>query len=216
MDKEGLKVSVIIPYNINRGYLEQAIASCYDQDGFVLDKDYEVIIQQGDCGLSENVNNAVEKAKGKYIKICAEDDRLTSNCLNDLYTCAESGNYDIVCANAMNVIADDLSTIYISRIPETVKDLAKNNTIHGGTTLYLKKSMPVWNEDMWTAEEYELHLVMASKLCRFGYIDELVYVCRLSRHSKSKSIREFNGQTRQEYIEDMCYNFMDSVYKIAR
>lgn len=201
-----MKVSVIIPYKDDRGYLDEAILSARVQDGFTFGVDYEIILSQSPARLGVNVNNGVQHATGRYIKILAEDDLLTPNSLVDLYEKAEEG-YDLVCANAINMLSDG-DQQQKSVLPRSVHELAMNNTIHGGTTLYRRSAMPEWNDAMWTAEEYELHLRMAAMGYRFGYIDSVVYRYRV--HEKQKSGNGIpwykdpdTGQRRFDYIFDL-------------
>ena len=92
-----VKVSIIIPYLKDRGWLKDAIESAEKQDF----DSFEVIIQQGDCTLGKNINDALEKAKGDWIKILAEDDLLPENSIRDLYNEAVKG-FDFVCGDAEN------------------------------------------------------------------------------------------------------------------
>ena len=181
-----MKVSIIIPYNDDRGFLGEAVSSAEHQEGFKLGSDYEIIVQHGGT-LGENVNEAIKKAKGEYIKILADDDLLAQGCLRDLYEFAIQGGYDFVCADSytfegkMKVI----ETV-CSEIPYTVSKLAEGNTIHGGTILYRKSKFPTWDTSHWTAEEYAVTLQMAAAGCKFGKLDKVVYWYR--SHAKQKSI----------------------------
>lgn len=182
--KSGMKVSIIIPYNISRGFLGEAVKSAENQEGWKLNKDYEIIVQHGNRLLGENINDALEKCKGKFIKILADDDLLAPGCLNALYQTALK--CDFVCADAYTFDGDkSVIDIYRSTIPDFVRDLADLNTIHGGTILYRKSVMPKWNV-YWTAEEYAVSLKMASDGAKFAKVDEVVYWYR--SHPNQKSI----------------------------
>ena len=216
-----MKVSVIIPYNEDRGGLHQAIRAAENQDGFKLGIDYEIIPQFGDFTVGKNINDAVKKAKGEYIKICAEDDELTENCLITLYELATDG-YDLVCANAIRISPEPKFRGYWnSSIPELVSDLAKENTINGGTILYRKETMPVWDEDMWCAEEYDVSLRMAAAGLRFGHIAEYVFCYRMWRGQKSRVTLSTAQRTefdmeRQEYIFNLRLKYLNNHNKIQR
>jgi glycosyltransferase involved in cell wall biosynthesis len=202
-----MKVSIIIPSldGDREGLTAQAVRSCQNQDGFTLGIDYEVILQQADERLGKNINDGVAKAKGKYIKICADDDLLPSNCLKDLYEKAEEG-FDFVCADAINFGLNGEEDISRSRIPETVSELAEENTFHGGTILYRKETMPPWDEDMFTAEEYEHTLRMAAMGLRFGYIPKVVYCYRL--HDEQKSGFYWGGDNRSKNKREARYDYI--------
>lgn len=181
-----MDISIIIPYNIDRGYLKESTLSAFDQK---FTGTFEVIPQHGFCRTSKNINDGIKKANGKYIKILAEDDLLTPNCLQDLFEEAEKG-FDLVCANAINFNSETSYTFYQSIIPATISELAQQNLIHGGTVLYRKSMLMdigLYNEDLWTAEEFELYLRLADKGYKFGYVDSIVYKYRL--HDSMKSLQ---------------------------
>ena len=213
-----MKVTIIIPTldGDRDGLTQHAIASAQTQDGFTLGVDYEVIVQQGDFFLGKNVNDAVKIAKGKYIKVLADDDLLTPNCLKDLYEKAEEG-YDLVCADAMDFEASGRETLHKSRLPLTVSELAEDNPFHGGTFLYRKETMPLFDEDMHTAEEYEHTLRMAVMGLRFGYVNKVVYRYRL--HGSQKSgfywLRDAKKKMdRYSYIQAMQNKYITNYNKI--
>ena len=58
------KVSIIIPYKDNRGWLDKAITSVENQTY----SNIELIVSQGDNGVSKNLNKGIKKATGDYIK----------------------------------------------------------------------------------------------------------------------------------------------------
>lgn len=206
-----MKVSIIIPYNVSRGYLGEAVSSCEHQEGWRLGKDYEIIVQHGNCSLGANMNAALAKAKGKYVKGCAEDDMLAPGCLNDMYEFAVKGGYDFVCADAYNFEGNKkVIELCASEIPATVRHLAECNTFHGGTIMYRREIMPKWDEELWTAEEYEYNLRIAAAGCKFGKLDKVVYWYR--SHPKQKSIIYRFGDDgnlaikRIHYIRDVVAN----------
>ena len=151
--KQDVEVSIIIPYDKDRGYLGKAVTSAEAQDF----DSFEVIIWQGDHYLGKNINDALKKAKGEWIKILAEDDILPSNSIRDLYTKAIEG-YDWVCGDAENFgfVCDPSGVEECKSIVTSLQEMIIKNTIHGGTTLY-KKSMLFevggYDETLWTGEE---------------------------------------------------------------
>jgi glycosyltransferase involved in cell wall biosynthesis len=216
-----MKVSIIIPSidGDRDGLTQQAVDSCQHQDGFTLGVDYEVILEQADEPVGVNINNGVKWAKGKYIKIVGDDDILLPNCLKDLYEKAEEG-FDFVCANAINFGVNGEEDLFQSFIPETVSKLAEENTFHGGTLLYRKEAMPLFDEDMWTAEEYEHTLRMAAMGLRFGYTDKIVYRYRLHGEQKSGVYWEGDRRSKEkrkfryDYITEMQAKYLFNMNKI--
>ena len=203
-----MKVSIIIPYDIDRGFLNEALKSCNNQYGFYLGIDYEVIQSQDDEPIGININRGVVKAKGEFIKICAEDDLLLPHCLYHLYKAATINALDFVCADALNFDSYTGKVIQTvkSKLPVTVGELAFENTIHGGTCLYRKATMPKWTERYETAEEYDLALRMADAGLRFGYTPHLVYKYRIWSQNKSGSAnREERHYDQRERIIQKYY-----------
>jgi len=194
-----MKVSIIIPTvdGYRDGLTGETLISCRNQEGFVLGVDYEIICDPADELVGKNINDAVKKAKGKYIKLCADDDLLTPNCLKDLYEKAEEG-FDFVCANAINFSEKGDENIICSTIPETVSNLAEDNSFHGGTILYRKETMPPFHEYMHTAEEYEHSLRMAAMGLRFGYVDKIVFRYRIHGEQKSGVYWDEDGRRSKE------------------
>lgn len=186
-------VSVIIPYDINRGYLGDATQSVRDQTY----KDWELILSQDYKRCSENINRGLDKAQGEYVKILAEDDMLTPDSLSILVNGIEG--YDFVYSDAEN-FGD-------SEWPErshdktvTLESMLKGNGIHGGTVLYrtdILRAVGGWDETLWTAEEYDLHLKLIKAGYKHRFIPGIVY--RYRRHEENKS--SFHRARRTEYIK---------------
>lgn len=210
-----MKVSIIIPFKEDRGWLKDAVQSAKNQHDFELDVDYEVILSQSKFSLGYNYNRALEKAKGDFIKGLAEDDMLTPNCLFHLWTKAVADDLDFVCADAINF--KNTPSLWRnkrrvkSKIPKYLDSLARANTIHGGTVLYRRDTMPNWNESLWTAEEFEVALKMARMGLKFGYIPEVVYLYRLHDEMKSgayRGLEEYRKNHRQWTIFKMAEPYM--------
>jgi len=185
-------ISVIIPYDIDRGYLREAIASVKAQTY----GDWELIVERGLCRLGQNLNNAIKGARGEYIKVLAEDDLLTPDCLTILLKGIQG--YDFVYSDAENF--GDLKGWPPRSHDKTVtlESMLKGNGIHGGTTLYRRDvlmEVGCYDDSLCTGEEYELHL----KLIHAGYthrhIPGIVYRYRL--HASNKSA----ARNRHEEIE---------------
>jgi glycosyltransferase involved in cell wall biosynthesis len=209
-----MKVSIIIPYNKDRGWLREAVKSAMNQDGFTLGEDYELIPQEGKFKLGKNYNDALKKARGDFIKGLAEDDMLDPKCLQILYPFAVENELDFACANAISLVNGHHSGIQKSWMPETVDELAHGNTFHGGTILYRRSKLPEWNEKMWTGEEAEISLRMAAAGCKFGYIDKEVYWYRAHGQQKSEKYMHTKGKEREAYMIKWKSAFYGNMSKI--
>lgn len=180
-------VSIIIPYNKDRGFLKKAIKSVENQSY----EDIELILSQGDYTLGKNFNDGVKKSKGEFIKILADDDLLTHNSIEDLVE--GIGKADFITANAINFTHPfsgdySASSLYKGGI-RTLKQMLDRNCIHGGTVLYRRDGFEKYgymDETLDTAEEYDLHLKWMKAGATQAYTDCEVYMYRLWEGSKSQ------------------------------
>ena len=192
---EKIKVSVIIFYNKDRGYLSDAIESAENQT--MQRDDYEIILQYADLSSAKNFNEGVRRAKGKYIKGLAEDDLFTSNSLNDLYNAAELNQLDVVVSNAINFYPDGKEVFCISTIPKTVSHLSEANSIHGGSVLHSRKALidvGLMDESLNYGEEYDLNLKLAQAGYKFGYLDKITFRYRCWDEMKSMQVKVSSGK----------------------
>ena len=188
-------VSIIIPYNKDRGFLKDAVKSCENQTF----DDYEILLQWGDKSTSENINDGIERAKGEYIKLCGEDDILLPNCLMDLYHSIQGA--DVAAGHCINFREDDSFIRYV-KVPYDVYDLAKKNTLHGLGTLYRTSALwdvGLFDEDLDRMEEFELHLCLLANGYRFNLCDKVVAKYRLHTDQKSHF---FNNYPDENTIEN--------------
>lgn len=205
-----MDVSVILFYNVNRGFLDKAINSYYNQ---IFSGKSELVIVHRDKSTASNVNEGIRQAKGKYIKLLGEDDELTPNCLQDLFNKAEEG-FDVVCSNAKN-IRDDQVDIFKSFIGMTVSQMAEDYGIHGGTVLYRKSALigvGGMDESLLYAEEFDLHLRLAMQGCAFCYTDKITYCYRIHDHQKSMQGGYQDGEAfkiRFRYIRDLKLKYFN-------
>ena len=196
-------VSVIIPYNKDRGFLSEAIRSVKAQTY----QDWELIIQGGKYTLGRNVNDALKKADGEFIKILAEDDLLTPNCLKILVKGIKG--YDFVYSDAENI--GDLPPGWDKRSHDstvTLESMLKGNGIHGGSTLYRTKAVKYiggYNESLWTGEEYDLHLHLIKAGFRHRHVPGIVYRYRIHGNNKSQIT---NVKIRHEYINEIRQRYV--------
>ncbi len=194
-----MKVSVIIPYNITRGYLEEAVDSVEKQTY----KNVELIIEQSDAGVSTNLNNGIKKSTGDIIRYLSEDDILPLDSVEKTVEYFKNNNEDFIHSNAVNFwptrtelwipykhkLYDDVE----GKIP-TLQDMVKKNRIHGGTVSYRTKCFEhrMFDESLWTAEEWDFNLWLLKNKYKLGYLDEFTYKWR--RHDGQKSLGKKSNQ----------------------
>jgi GT2 family glycosyltransferase len=196
--------TIIIPYKIDRGFLDEAIRSAENQS-----VKCEVIVNQGIYLKGKNINDVLSSAKGEFIKILDEDDTLPLDAIENL----ENGikGFDWVCGDAENwYLGEDFYTEKWTGWIPTIEEMLEKNCIHGGTTLYRKDvllKIGGWNEELWTAEEYDLHLKLMKNGYKLGYVPKMVYMYRL--HGNNKSI---NMQLREKALRIKYINKIKSWY----
>jgi len=201
-----IDVSVIIPYNRDRGFLRDAVASAKASKNVKM----EVILAKGDQTLGKNFNQGLKKATGKYVKILAEDDLLTVSGLSHLVN-AMNG-FDFVCANSENFGRKNY--IMKSTAPASLAHLLQRNTIHGGTVLYSREMLIAvggMDESIWTGEELELHYRLLSLGYKCGYVDATV--CRYRLHDAQKSIGASVATADYKRQRAECINTFREKYK---
>lgn len=186
-----MMVSIIIPCNEDRGFLADTIKAAEMQTY----SDIEIIISRLRSSTSNNINQGIKKAKGEYIKLCADDDLLTPNCIEDSLKAIDG--FDFIHGNAINFWANGAEQSYIPPIKyPTLRDMLLNNIIHGGTVLYRRDCFyrfGGFDETLWCGEEYEFNMRLLSKGCKLNYCDS--FLQRYRRHKKQKSL----GNTASDY-----------------
>ena len=197
------KVSVIIPYNIDRGWLRDAVNSVKAQSY----PHIELIMSQSKNRVGYNLNRGIEKASGDFIKYLCDDDLLTSDSIADsLQAFAENPDAGFIHGRAINFWPDGKVAEYIPKYTlPTAHQMLINNEIHGGTLMYRREVFSKFggfSENLWTGEEYELNLRIMAGGVQLAYCDAVLY--RYRRHHLQKSLgnmsREYQAR-RKEAIQ---------------
>lgn len=179
------KVSIIIPYREDRGWLNEAISSVKGQ---VYNGEIELILSKSDGNVAFNLNEGIKQATGQYIKYLCDDDQLTPMSVGSSVVAME-GN-DFINGKAENFWPHGKIQVYAPpiRIP-TLQQMAAHNTIHGGTLMYradVFDRIGLFDESLTCAEEYEFNMRCLSKGMKLGYSDQILY--RYRRHDHQKSL----------------------------
>jgi len=176
------KVTVIIPYNKDRGWLNEAIES--------VPTGVQLLVSKGDGGWPENFNKVLSQATGKYIKFLHEDDVLTTNCIEDSVQALEDQEVDFIHGNAIEISVSNDHKKFV-RIPEieqpTAKDLMNKNVIHSTTLMYRREifdKLGGFDEKLNTQEEYEFNLRCLTAGFKIGYCNASLAYYR--RHPAQK------------------------------
>ncbi len=187
-------VSIIVPYNEDRGFLSMCLDSIKAQT-----VPCELIEVHSPRSVACNINHGLEMATGEFFKVVGEDDWLPQDSIENLVN--GIGDAPWVVGNAINVTGSH----YEVYKPETL-DFAENvklNRIHNGGTMYrtaLLRTIDGMDESLWTGEEYEMHLRMYSLGYLPKYIDKEVYFYRMWAGGKSRMLRRQNPEKRKNEI----------------
>lgn len=175
-------VTVIIPYNRDRGWLQAAKDS--------VPEGVQLLLSKGDGNWPENFNAALDKATGRYIRWLHEDDMLTPNCIEDSIKTFEEQDVDFIHGPAVEIFmnAGRATQRYTPPIKyPTVDDLLRKNVLHSATMMYKREvfeKVGKMNETLNTAEEFEFNLRCLKAGLKIGYCETPLAFYR--RHAQQK------------------------------
>lgn len=197
------KVSVIIPYKVNRGWLNDAIKS--------VPKDVQLLVSQGEGNWPANFNKVLKQTTGDYIKFLHEDDMLTEGSIENAVNAIEKQKVDFIHGNAyeISINSENPRMEYISpvKIP-TVESLLQKNTIHSATLMYKREifdKIGSFDESLWTQEEFEFNLRCLKAGFKIGYCNHFLAYYRKHPQQKVRTvpiteIKEEKKMVRAKYI----------------
>jgi glycosyltransferase involved in cell wall biosynthesis len=199
------KVTVIIPYSKDRGYLDQAVDSILAQN---FDGHIEVLLSQSPGNVSYNINQAIKQATGEYIKYLCDDDMLTPNSIADSVNAIQG--YDFIHGNAINFFPSGKKIQYVPpKKNPSLQDMIQHNQIHGGTLMYRKDvfdRIGLFDESLDCAEEYDFNMRCLQNGMTLGYSPRNLYLYR--RHENQKSLgKEVNQIIRREKINNIINKY---------
>ena len=164
--------------------LDSITAQTYDKTKI------QVVISQSNAGVSVNLNNGIKQANGDVIRYLCDDDMLTENSVADTVNYfTNNPQIDFVHSNAYNFFEDGKVESHVPAIKQpTLEQLLHKYIIHGGTVTYrnicFKQRM--FDESLWTGEEFDFNLWLLKNKYRLGYVDAFTY--RYRRHVFQKSL----------------------------
>lgn len=205
------KVSLIIPYSKDRGFLQDAIASVENQN---YDGEIEILLSHSPNNVSYNINRAIEQSSGEFIKYLCDDDMLTPNSISDSVRAIEG--HDFIHGNAINFFPSGKRVQYFPPIKTpSLQDMIQHNQIHGGTLMYrrdLFDRVGLFDESLDCAEEYDFNMRCLQKGMKIGYCSKNLYLYR--RHDEQKSLgKEVNQIIRREKINNIINKYKLCVNK---
>ena len=176
------KVSVIIPYVKDRGWLKDAIRSVRAQTY----KNTELILVRGKKYRGGNLNDGIIKSTGEFIKPLDEDDMLLPDCIEKYVQAI--GDNDFIHGNAIYYL-NKPKDIYAPKITNpTFAQLAKKNVISNPSVMYrrdLFTRIGYFDESLYRSEDFDFHLRALKKGCKLGYINEALVYYRLHHNQET-------------------------------
>lgn len=176
------RVTVIIPYKVDRGWLQDAINS--------VPPDVQLLISQGEGNWPQNFNKVLDQVEGEFIKYLHSDDILTENCIEDSVKAIEEQGVDFIHGKSINFsMADDTEMVFEPLMKVFgFEDLVGSNFIHSGTTMYRREifeKIGGFDETLSHCEEYEFNLRCLQAGFKIGYCDSIL--CKYRQHPAQKS-----------------------------
>jgi hypothetical protein len=197
---EKKKVTVIIPYKEDRGWLKDAVES--------VPADVQLLLSQGQGNWPTNFNNALNQAEGLYIKYLHEDDKLTPNCITDSVKAIEEQGVDFIHGNALQLsMRSGTNIVWRPKITNpTLQNLVGKNTIHSATLMYKREvfeKVGRFNESdkVRSFEEYEFNLRCLQAGMKIGYCNATLAYYRRHPHQLIKTTsKEQRNKYRKEIV----------------
>lgn len=192
------RVTIIIPYKEDRGWLKDAVCS--------VPEDVQLILSQGDGNWPENFNKALPLVEGEFVKYLHEDDMLTENCIKDSLKALDSLKVDFIHGEAIELKEKDKSQV-IRKTSEknvTLSSLLKKNTIHSASLMYRKEIFDTiggFDESLNNQEEYEFNLRCLQHGFKIGYCETPLAIYRRHPAQKIRNITKEEIQKEKELVK---------------
>jgi GT2 family glycosyltransferase len=192
-----MNLSIIIPFNKDRGWLSKAIESVEKQT-----EPCELILSKSDNTCAVNLARGLDQVKTEYYAVLAEDDYLHPHFAERMLK--GIGDAAMSFSDAWRIDPKGNTKLWRSAY-HGHNDLLGGTLIHGGAVMYHTETvrrLGGYDETLTTAEEYDLHLRMSFNGCKFAYVGYPLYYYRLHGDNKSKITRA-NRSERKTYINQI-------------
>ncbi len=199
-----MKLTVLIPYNRDRGWLQQAIDSVKNQSVPV-----DLILAHSDGTCADNLVKGLDQVNTEFYSVLAEDDWLHEDFAKRMLQKVDGsnggffGDFDLFYSDAYQVKSG--GRVLCRGAYHGHNDLLKKSFIHGGAVMYKTESVRKvggYDDTLETAEEYDLHLKMSHAGMQFAYVNFPLYFYRIHADNKSK-ITKANKAARKSYINEI-------------
>lgn len=202
-----MKVSIIIPYKDDRGWLKEAM------DSVPLGLNVELIVVKGNGTWPCQFNHGLAQSNGDLIKWLHDDDKMAPGAIEKCVTFFEKNpNVDFVHGRALEFFTGQRPNQFIipSITHPTLNDLVSKNVIHSTTLMYRRRVFECVGNmheswDMYSFEEYEFNLRCLKGGMKIGYIDDVLGMYR--RHPK-QIIRTVDRWKRMENRKKLLSQYL--------
>jgi glycosyltransferase involved in cell wall biosynthesis len=203
------KVSILLFFKEDRGWLQDAIDSVYSQDydgNIQLIRSDKMNPNHHKMNASQNLNFLLQFVKGDYVKYLCEDDMLTTVSIKESVKAMQEQGCDVIHGNSINRYMTGESyrdELYRPKLTvPTIETLKRGNYIHGGTLMYKAEIFKdfKFDESLTCAEEMDLNLNLLKHGKKFGYCNKFLYIYR--RHEAQKSLgKKVDQSERKQRIQ---------------
>jgi len=193
-------VTVIIPYNKDRGWLKNAIAS--------VPLGVQLLLSQGKGNWPENFNKVLPQADRKYVRWLHEDDMLTMNCIEDSIKTFEKNGADFIHGNAYEIFMNAGRTPGQYKPPiqkPTLADLLNKNVIHSATLMYKREvfdKVGLMDETLNTAEEFEFNCRCLKAGLKIGFCNSFLAWYRRHPQQKVRTVSKQDKDLERELVKN--------------
>jgi GT2 family glycosyltransferase len=191
------KLTVIIPYNKDRGFLSKAIESVQSQTVEV-----DLILSHSPATCAVNLANGLEQVKTEFYAILAEDDWLDHRFAEKMLK--GIGEADLIYCNAFQYNGEKRS-VYRTHY-SGFNNLINANHLHAGAIIYRTQSVRDvggYDESLTRAEEYDLHLRMSKLGCKFVILNPNFELYNYRIHGNNKSMVKRERSERIAYVNQI-------------
>lgn len=198
------RLTVIIPYNKDRGFLQEAIDSVNAQTVPV-----KLILAHSEGTCAENLQIGLDQVDTEFYSILAEDDWIHEDFTKKMLQKVDNadggffGDFDLFYSDAYQMKRG--GRVLWRGAYHGHADLLTGTLIHGGAVMYKTASVRKvggYDTSLTTAEEYDLHLKMSYNGMQFAYVNFPLYFYRVWSENKSK-ITKSNKAARAAYINEI-------------
>lgn len=155
--------------------------------------------RQNHGGMARGLNLAMDKSTGDWIMPFGSDDLALPNLLYELYhaACGYSEEYDVIYSNGWLMKGDGRMKrkkhIEILDSGEAYKKMLEIQYITHGGTLWKKWKIPKYDEEVGSAEDWELFLTAMEKGVKFKHLNKKLWIYRVGHPREAGSDSQNNG-----------------------